>query len=79
MTRRLNRVDVGWTTPPGTQADPFKWEHVAIEVLMDIRAELKLLNQTLSCYRVRRMSDDINRIDKRLVKHGLKLNAGRKK
>lgn len=79
MTRRANRINVGWQTPEGTQVSPFTWEHVAIEVLMDIRQELRELNATLSCYRVRRMSDDINKIDRRLVKHGLKLNAGRKK
>ena len=70
MSRTFARKNVDWETPK----DPhFNWDHVAIEVLMDIRSELKELNRTISCYRMQRMSDDIHRIDKRLLKHGLKL------
>ena len=69
MARIRNRKNNEWETP----AEGFDWEHVSIEVLMDIRAELVKLNQMLSCYRFQRMSNDINRIDKRLLKHGLKL------
>jgi len=65
MSRRSNVI---WETPDGAN---FKWEHVAIEVLMDIRAELQELNRTLGCFRMRRMSDDIARIDKRLQVRGM--------
>lgn len=46
---------------------------------MDIREQLRLLNETLSCYRVRRMSDDINKIDRRLLVNGMRLRKRRKK
>ena len=67
MTRRRDRINGEWNTPD----KPFTWEHATIEVLMDIRAELRTLNATLGCYRVSRMSDDINRIDKRLHNAGM--------
>ena len=35
-----SRAGIAWRTPPGRA---FTWEHVAIELLMDIRTELKLL------------------------------------
>lgn len=65
MTRRRERTDCSWETPAGAE---FRWEHVAIEVMMDIREELKRLNATLSCYRVSRMSDDINRLERRVAR-----------
>ena len=46
MTRRIGRKGVHWETP----LDPnFRWEHVAIEVMMDIREELQQLNALLRC------------------------------
>lgn len=45
MTRRANRVDVEWETPAST----FDWDHVTVEVLMDIRQELRDLNRLLRC------------------------------
>jgi hypothetical protein len=45
------------------------WESIQVGLLLDIRDELKALNTTLGCYRVRRMCDDVNRIDRRLAKH----------
>lgn len=44
------------------------WDKVQLALLMDIRRELQTLNRTLACYRVSRMSDDINKIDRRLRK-----------
>ena len=45
------------------------WQKVEIAVLMDIRDQLRELNTTLGCFRVRRMCDDVHRIDQRLAKH----------
>jgi hypothetical protein len=39
-----------------------------LAVLMDIRDELKELNNKLACFRVRRMLNTVQRIDKRLAK-----------
>lgn len=39
-----------------------------LALLMDIRDELKELNNKLDCFRVRRMLDTVQRIDKRLSK-----------
>lgn len=50
--------------------DPVKsWEELNSALLMDIRDELQKLNNTLACYRVSRMSDDINRIERRLQRN----------
>lgn len=75
MARRAARTGVEWETPTGND---FRWEHVAIEVLQDIRDELKQLNKTLSCYRVARMSDDINRLERRIARR-LPLRTRRRK
>lgn len=74
--------DANWNLP-GPRVE--SWTQASVAVLMDIRDELKSLNanmrelnSTLSCYRVRRMSDDINRIDRRMREH-MPLAKGRKK
>jgi hypothetical protein len=46
MARNRSRVNVEWTTP----ASGWTWDHVALEVLMDIRAELQKLNALLHCH-----------------------------
>lgn len=74
--RRKSRQNQDWETPAD---DGFQWIHVQVELLMDIREQLRLLNETLSCYRVRRMSDDINKIDRRLLVNGMRLRKRRKK
>jgi hypothetical protein len=63
MARHKN---VDWNLPgPNVET----WEQAQVAVLMDIRDELKALNATLACYRVRRMCDDINRIERRIAKN----------
>ena len=64
MARQHERRNIDWATPD----KGFEWDHVAIEVLMDIRQELKDLNATLRCHRVWQGMDAIQRIDKRLAK-----------
>lgn len=44
MARRRNRTNVDWETP-----ESFGWDHVLIEVLMDVREELRKLNAVLAC------------------------------
>lgn len=46
MARRTERVNVEWETPahPG-----WTWDHVHLEVLMDIRRELQKLNAVFAC------------------------------
>jgi hypothetical protein len=74
--------NVQWNLPEGTSSasggKTHKWESITAALLMDIRDELKQLNTTLSCFRVRRMSDDVHRIDKRLQKHLPLTRGGRK-
>lgn len=61
MARHVARVNVEWATnPPPNGSDPAPTGVATLEVLMDIRSELRMLNATLGCYRVRRMCDDIN-------------------
>lgn len=47
MARNAKRCGTDWETPES--GNGFKWEHVSIEVLMDIRDELKRLNSLLHC------------------------------
>jgi hypothetical protein len=44
--RLARRINVGWATPP---EGAFTWDHVAVEVLMDLRDELQRLNALLHC------------------------------
>ena len=62
----------------GDALQHFDWQHVQVELLMDIRDQLRELNNTLACYRVRRMSDDINKIDRRLLAKGMGLQRRKK-
>lgn len=49
------------------------------QLLVDIREELKALNATLSCYRVREMADATKRIDERLKRCGFSLGKSNRK
>lgn len=71
MARRTNRINRDWETP-----EDYRWEHVAIEVLQDIRNELQAINRRLSCFRIPRALDAVQRIDKRLSETR-KLKGGR--
>ena len=70
MSRERKWTGMDWKPSAGSERS---WDHIHAELLMDIRDELRKLNNTLGCYRMQRMSDDIHRIDKRLLKQGLKL------
>lgn len=48
-------------------------DQAKLAVLMDIRDELKELNATLNCWRFQNMPSVLERIDKRLLKNGMKL------
>lgn len=67
------RKDVNWSIDEGVPG----LAGASLAVLMDIRDELKQLNITLGCFRVRRMCDDVHRIDKRLAAH-MPLNKPKK-
>lgn len=72
-----NRLrNVKWA--PGEDGKAPTWERVIVAVLLDLRDELQALNQTLGCYRVGRMTDDVHRIERRIAKH-LPLRAAKKK
>lgn len=55
--------DANWDTS-GTNKD---WGGAQLDVLMDIRDELKQLNRTLSCYRVQQGMDAMIRAERRLA------------
>jgi hypothetical protein len=57
--------DTNWYLP---NKNPPSLGYANLAVLMDIRDELKELNNKLNCFRVRRMLDTVQRIDKRLAK-----------
>lgn len=64
--------DMNWNLAEGKKTATgtvHEWDAIKVALLMDIRDELKALNSTLGCFRVRRMCDDINRIDRRLQKN----------
>lgn len=66
MSRRQNRRNIDWETPENPH---FRWEHVTVEVLMDIRQELKRLNELLHCHNAVGMPQTLKKIDRRLQKH----------
>jgi hypothetical protein len=55
---------INWNLPDGNLSTG----DAQLAVLMDIRDELKELNNKLACFRVRRMLNTVQRIDKRLAK-----------
>ena len=71
--RRPGRTQVDWETPE----KKWTWEHVGIEVMMDIRSELRRLNNLLHCQNFQNMPHTLKRIDKRLARHA-PLSPGRK-
>lgn len=71
MGRMKDRIGVEWRTP-----ENFGWEHVSIEVLMDIRAEarkhtdlLQRLVSIMECHNTHSIPHTLKRIDKRLAKN----------
>lgn len=52
----MRHKDGDWTLP----AKLDNWEQVIVAVLMDIRDELKAVNNKLGCYRVPRALDDLH-------------------
>lgn len=64
MARRGNRIGVEWQT----NEKDLDWQQVQVEVLMDIREELRRLNRTVGCWRIQRGFDAIARLDKRVAK-----------
>lgn len=75
MARCENRRNVEWHTPEHAE-----WEHAQIEVLMDIRDELRRIRQLCECPNVMRgfvAMRSLPTIDKRL-KTKLPLKKGRR-
>jgi hypothetical protein len=64
LERMARHKDIEWNCGDS----PVTKDLVQIAVLMDIRDELKALNNKLDCFRVRRMLNTVQRIDKRLSK-----------
>jgi hypothetical protein len=62
--------DTDWNLPDGEKGPKstvHQWQSIHTALLMDIRDELKQLNTTLGCFRVRRGMDALHRIDRRLA------------
>jgi hypothetical protein len=79
MARRSSRINNQWETPK----DDFRWEHVIVEVLQDIRTELQAINRLLHCDTTTKaftkmidVAHVARRIDKRLAQTR-KLKGGR--
>lgn len=68
--------DADVNLPDTSPSNMRSWESIQTGILMDIRDELKQLNQTLGCFRLVRMAEDIHRIEKRLATH-MPLSQGR--
>jgi len=75
MSRRTNRTNADWETPADGS---FRWEHVQVEVLMDIRDELRKLNKLLHCPNAVAIPRKLDKLDRRLAQH-LPLKRGRGK
>lgn len=70
--RRKERVGVEWGTP---EAPHWTWQHVEIEVLMDIRAELHQLNQLLHCVNFVGIPSTLKSIRRAMPKRKVKAKA----
>jgi hypothetical protein len=66
--------DFDWSVPKAADGT-YTYDAIRVSLLMDIRDELKQLNTTLGCYRVRQMCDDVRRIDRRLREAGARLKG----
>jgi len=73
MARLSTKTNVEWETPERG----FTWDHVGIEILMDIRAELQALNRVMQCHNVQRGFRALERMDRRLAQE-VKLKTRRK-
>ena len=65
MARRRGRTNSEWETPEGFA---FTWEHVSIEVLMDIREELRKLNAIIGCQNFIEIPKTLRSIDRKVTK-----------
>lgn len=61
--RNQQRKNSDWATPTD-----FTWEHVKVEVLMDIRGELQQLNRLLACQNFLNIPATLRSIDRKLAK-----------
>lgn len=61
MARKAN---IDWSIPEKVT----DWSHVNAALLMDIRDELRIIRQVLTCANVRKAAIATQRIDKRLAK-----------
>lgn len=61
--RRQARVNRYWETP-----DSFQWEHVRVELLMDIRDELQKLNAVLNCRNFLAIPSKLDKIERNTCK-----------
>lgn len=64
MGRRANRIDVDWVTTENN----FTWEQVTVEVLQDIREELRTLNRLLRCPNFLAIPAKLDRISRNTAK-----------
>ena len=64
MSRRKGRTDVEWETP----FPDWTWDHVVIEVLMDIRAELQRIRILTECHNVQAGFFAMQSLDKHMKK-----------
>jgi hypothetical protein len=63
--------DVEWNLPDGkpnaSGGNTHSWEAITAAVLMDIRDELKQLNNTMNCHNTRSIPQTLKRIDRRIA------------
>ena len=57
MSRNSLRMDRDWETP-----ENFDWLHVQVEVLMDIREELKRIRNVLECPNFQAIPHQVGRV-----------------
>lgn len=62
--RKVGNIDREWTTPDNPN---FRWEHVQVEILMDIRRELHDLNRLLNCPNFTAIPTTLRSINKKLA------------
>lgn len=74
--RRQGRANCEWETPSGNS---FQWEHVQVEVLMDIRNELRRMNNILQCPNFVEIPSILRRVERNTKKRKKVVAKGKPK
>ena len=71
----MRKKDLQWDIGENDLSDRFTWDQIKVSLLLDLRDELKELNQHLSCRQVQKMFRDLVAIRRNTNKKRRKAEA----